>query len=183
MRWVVSLVLRGLALAVLWWVLVEGRAAYAVYGLVAVPLALAVSLWLVPAGSGGLGPAVSGALGPRPLLSRRQLVPRVGGLLVLVGWYAGQVVTGGVDVARRLLRREPDVAPVVRRSRFHLPAGPARPLAVGMYGLMPGAVVSGTDGDVVWLHSLDAAIDPEGQWLALEERIARAAGLDLTDQP
>lgn len=174
MRWVVSVLLRGLVLAALWWVLVEGRAGYAGYGLVAVPLALVVSLWLVPAGGF--------ALGPRPA-GWGQLARRTGGMLALVGWYATQVVAGGVDVARRLLRREPDVAPVVRRSRFHLPPGPARQLAVGMYGLMPGAVVSGTDGDRVWLHSLDAAMDPERQWLALEERIARAAGLDLTDQP
>lgn len=173
MRLLLSLLLRGLALAALWWVLVGGRAGYAVYGLVSVPLALAVSLWLVP--------ARRGVRGPRPLLPWAQVMPRVGGVLVLVGWYAGQVVAGGVDVARRLLRREPDVAPVVRRSRFHLPPGPARQLAVGMYGLMPGAVVSETDGDQVWLHSLDAAMDPEGQWLALERRIARAAGLQLTD--
>lgn len=173
MRLVLSLLLRGLALSALWWVLVEGRVGYAGYGLVAVPLALVVSLWLVPAGGG--------VLGPRPLLRWAQLVPRVSGVLLLVGWYAGQVVAGGVDVARRLLRREPDVAPVVRRSRFHLPPGPARQLAVGMYGLMPGAVVYETEGDIVWLHSLDAAMDPEGQWLTLEQRIARAAGLELTD--
>ncbi|WP_131105294.1 Na+/H+ antiporter subunit E [Ornithinimicrobium sufpigmenti] len=174
MRWVVAVLLRGLVLAALWWVLVEGRARYAGYGLAAVPLALVVSLWLVPAGGF--------ALGPRPT-GWRQVAGRTGGVLALVGWYARQVVAGGVDVARRLLRREPDVAPVVRRTRFHLPPGPARQLAVGMYGLMPGAVVSGTDGDLVWLHSLDAAMHPERQWLALEERIARAAGLDLTDQP
>lgn len=170
-----SLVVRGLVLGVLWWVLIEGRATYAGYGLVAVPLALAVSLWLVPAGSW--------ALGPQPLRRWAQPGRRVSGVLVLVGWYAWQVGAGGVDVARRLLRRVPDVAPVLRRSRFRLPPGPARQLAVAMYGLMPGAVVSDTDGDVVWLHSLDAAMDPEGQWRALEERIARAAGLELTDPP
>lgn len=165
MSLVQSLLGRGLALAALWWVLTEGRSGYAGYGLLAVPLALAVSLWLVPAAG-------------RPV-RRAPWGRRLVGLLALAGWYARQVVAGGVDVARRLLRRVPDVTPVVRRSRCRLPVGPARQLAVGMYGLMPGAVVSGTDGDEVELHSLDAAMDPEGQWLALEQRIARAAGLEL----
>lgn len=173
MRIAVSLVLRGLVLAGLWWVLVEGRPGYVVQGLVVVPLALLVSLWLSPVRGGAPGsrpPRGAGASG-RSLAGLR-----------LVGWYSRQVVAGGVDVARRLLRREPDVAPVVRRMRSHLPPGAARQLAVGMYGLMPGAVVCGTDGDDVWLHSLDAAMRPEQQWRALEERVARAAGLDL-DRP
>lgn len=171
MRLVLALLARLPLLALLWWVLIEGELAYAVYGLLAVPLTLAVSLWLVPPGGWALGPRAS----LRPAALGRRLV----GIIALVGWYAGQVVAGAVDVARRLLRREVDVAPVVRRSTSRLPAGPARQLAVGMYGLMPGAVVCGTDGATVWLHSLDAEMGPEGQWQALESRIARAAGLDL----
>lgn len=173
MRIVLALLVRGLVLTGGWWVLVEGRAQYAVYGAVAVPLALSVSLWLVPAGGW--------ALGPRPLLRWAQLGHRVVGIVGLVGWYAWQVVVGGVDVARRLLRRRVDVAPVVAHSRSRLPPGPARQLAVGMYGLMPGSLVSGTDGDRVWLHSLAAELEPERQWRELEERIARAAGLDLPE--
>lgn len=173
MRLALSLLVRGLVLTGLWWVLVEGRTGYAAYGLVAVPLGVAVSLWLMPAG-GWVLPA-------QPQLRGAQLVRRVRGVLALGGWYSWQVTTGGVDVARRLLRWEADVAPVVRRCRSRLPEGPARQLAVGMYGLMPGALVSGTDGDAVWLHSLDASMDPEQQWRDLEEHIARAAGEELVD--
>lgn len=167
MRLATALVLRAAALSGLWWVLTEGRPGYAGYGTVAVPLALAVSMWLVP---------------PPAALPRGRAGPgsRAVGLVALLGWYAGQVVRGAVDVSRRLLRRRVDVAPVVVEVRARLPRGALRQLAVAMYGLMPGSLVSGTDGDLVQLHSLSEELGAEAQWRTLEERLARTAGLDLT---
>lgn len=137
-----------------------------------VPLALGVSLWLAPAGTGSTGPRLSS----RP----SWLADCATGLVILLGWWAGRVIVGGIDVARRVLRRRVDVAPVVVEFRTRLPAGAIRQLAVAMYGLMPGSLVSGTDGDRLWLHSLDLEMGPQQQWRALEDRLARAVGLDLS---
>lgn len=170
MRGALRLLARAAALVLLWWVLSEGDGGYAAYGALAVPLALGVSLWLARPGGAATGAAP---------LRAADVVGRLVGLVLLVGWYAAQVVLGGVDVARRLLRRSVDVAPVVVRTRSRLPAGPVRQLAVGMYGLLPGSLVADTDGDLVSLHSLDAELRPEAQWRALEERLAQAAGVAL----
>ena len=156
---------RALVLAVLWWVLTEGRADYLLYGLLAVPLAVAASLWLTPPATG------------RP--ARAGVVQRLSGLVRLLGWYAGQTVRGALDVTRRLLRRSVDVAPVVVEVTVRLPAGPVRQAAVAMYGLMPGSLVSGTDGETFALHSLSPELESVRQWRELEDRLARAAGLHL----
>lgn len=166
MRTVRALVLRAALLALLWWVLVEGRGEYAAYGLLAVPPAVAVSLWLSP---------------PRDLPARAgpSGASRLPALARLVGWYAAQTVLGAVDVARRLLRRRADVSPVVVHVATRLPEGPLRQTAVAMYGLMPGSLVSAADGEELSLHSLAAELDAAGQWRALEERLAAAAGVEL----
>lgn len=173
MRVLLAVLVRGLLLAGLWWVLTEGRPGYLLYGALTVPVVLGVSLWLAPAGRLAIGPRPS----PRPA----RLAERGLGLARLVGWYAAQVALGGVDVARRLLRRRADVDPLVVQVRTRLPEGAARQLAVAMYGLMPGSLVSGTDGDLVQLHSLHEELGPVAQWRDLEDHLAHAAGLDLPD--
>lgn len=171
MRLLLAVLVRGGALAALWWVLTEGRSGYAVYGLLSVPLVLLASLLLVPAGRA--------AVGPRPEPRPAHLARRAAGTLTLAGWYAWQITRGAVDVAQRLLRREVDISPVVVELRTRLPDGAARELAVGMYGLMPGSLVADTDGDRLWLHSLDPQLGPTRQWRDLEDRLARAAGIPL----
>lgn len=171
MRLLLALLVRGAALTLLWWALTEGRSGYVGYGLVSIPVVLLASLWVAPAGAAAIGPRPS----PRPAHLARRAV----GLVTLVGWYAWQVVRGGVDVAQRLLRREVDITPVVVQLRTRLPEGAARQLAVGMYGLMPGSLVAHTDGDHLWLHVLDPDLGPTRQWRDLEDKLAHAADLDL----
>ncbi|MFX0537807.1 Na+/H+ antiporter subunit E [Ornithinimicrobium sp. Y1847] len=173
MTWVLAILARGAGLALLWWVLTEGRSGYAVYGALAVPVALAVSLWLAPPSSPGTAQASRREAGP--VGHRLVSVPR------LIAWYAVQVTAGAVDVARRLLRRRPDVAPVVVETTTRLPEGPWRQLAVAMYGLMPGSLVCDTDGGRLRLHTLAEELDPIGAWRELEDHLARAAGLELPD--
>jgi multisubunit Na+/H+ antiporter MnhE subunit len=156
-------------LALLWWALSEGLQDYAVYGIVVVPLALGVSLWTAPPGAAPV---------QRP--SGTLLFGRVLGFVTLVGWYGAQMLLGGIDVSRRLLRRHVEVAPIQIEIFTRLPEGAARLLAVAMFGLIPGSLVCGSEGRRVWLHSLHPALDSEQQWRHLEDRLARVAGLDLT---
>lgn len=160
------LAVRAVALGVLWWILTEGREGYGLYGVVAVAAAVAVSLGLAPPGRGPDRP------GPG-------LASRAAGLVSLTGWYSREVLRGGVDVARRILRRRPDVAPVVVEVVTRLPDGAARHLAVAMFGLMPGSLVSQTRDDRVSLHGLAAELDTVRQWRELEEHLAAVAGLHL----
>lgn len=166
-----GLALRAVALAALWWVLVEGDPGSLSYAAAAVPLAVAASWWLAPP-----------RRQPRPdrrQSSRRGEPGRARAVVSLAGWYLVQIVHGGIDVARRILRRQLDVAPILVEVRTSLPAGPLRPLAVGMYNLMPGSLVAWTDGRTVRLHSLAADMAPEEQWRDLERRLAAAAGTGL----
>lgn len=171
MRTVLAVTVRAFIAGLGWWVLSEGRADYAGAGAVVVLVTVGTSLWLAPARAGTVR---------QPRRPARP-VARAGALVGLVAWYAVQILRGGIDVAGRLLRRRVAVAPVVVETRTRLPEGVTRPLAVAMYNLMPGSLVRDIDGDQVSLHSLDTALEPRRQWRALEERLARAAGLDLAD--
>lgn len=180
-RWWGAAAARGGALALLWVVLAGPSPDYALYGAVSVAAALALSLGLVP---------------PRPPADRAGLtalgVERVGGpgaravgAVVLAAWFLGQSVAGGVDVALRAATRTPDVRPAVVDAPVRLPPGGARTLALALMNLMPGSMAQRTRPDdgaahaVVELHTLAAELEPADQWAALEDRVARAAGLRL----
>lgn len=170
MRWVRAGALRAVLLGVLWVLLSSAAPEYAVYGLVSVSAATALSLWLLP------------APGPdRPRSPRAGLARRLRGGAGLVGWFLGQSVVGGVDVARRALRRTPDIAPEVLPARIDLPPGGARHLAVLLMNLMPGSMVQRAGEDVVELHTLAAELEPVAQWQRLQRRVAAAAGLPQPD--
>ncbi|MFD5867856.1 Na+/H+ antiporter subunit E [Corynebacterium sp. NPDC060344] len=162
---VAAALLRGLAFATVWALLTRADSSYVVYGLVLVPLATALSLAVSP---------------PRMVPAPRTWVPRAGRGIVLIGWFLGQTFLGGVDVAKRALAPEPDIEPHVERLPVRLPAGPARELAEAMINLMPGTVIQGTGDDHVDLHVLSPDLDAAGQWAALEDRVAAAAGVALS---
>lgn len=157
--WGRAILARTLVLCLVWLVLVEGGVDYLAYGLIAVPLAVAVSCHLSPPG-------------PRT----RPAPGRVAGTLSLLGWALGRMVAGGLDVARRAVSRPVDIDPVVVEVPTHL-RGPGLSFAVGLFNLMPGTVVQDLDGDVARVHCLSADLDPQGAWAELERRVARAAGL------
>ncbi|RSZ64776.1 hypothetical protein EAH68_04030 [Corynebacterium hylobatis] len=156
MKWVVAVVLRVLALAVVWEAMSSWEPAYALYGLVSVGAATTLSLRLVPPGR----------------------MFRIRGAAVLAGWFLYKAVAGGIDVARRAVRPTPDIEPVVVRARLRLPPGHGRELAMLLMNLMPGTMVQRVRGEEVELHTLSLELEPVQQWADLQDRVARAFGPD-----
>lgn len=155
MRYVVAVILRVVVLAVVWEAVSSWEPDYALYGLVSVVAATALSLRLVPPG--------------------RML--RIRGAVALAGWFLYKAVAGGIDVARRAVLPTVDIEPAVVRARIHLPPGHARELAVLLMNLMPGTMVQRRHGEEVELHTLSRELGPVQQWEALQDRVARAFGL------
>ncbi|MCS5480928.1 Na+/H+ antiporter subunit E [Corynebacterium sp. YIM 101645] len=156
MKWVVAVVLRVFALVVVWEAVSSWEPAYALYGLVSVGAATALSLRLVPPG--------------------RML--RLRGAVVLLSWFLYKAVAGGIDVARRAVRPTPDIEPAVVRAHLRLPPGHSRELAMLLMNLMPGTMVQRVREEEVELHTLSLELRPVQQWEDLQDRVARACGLD-----
>lgn len=159
MRYLGAIVVRGLLLVVLWGALSGWSLDYALYGVASVLLTLAVSLKLSPPSGHA----------PSPMRS-----------LTLAGWFIGQAVVGGVDVAKRAVARTPDIDPAVLNADLVLPPGPAAELALLLMNLMPGTMVQhvAQDRRSVELHTLSEDLDPVEQWMSLQRRVAAAARVD-----
>lgn len=159
MTYVVPALLRFAGLLSLWQVLAEGSLRYLQYGLPVVVVCTALSL--------RLSPPVA-----RPYRRRPWEIP------ALLGWYLVQMFVGGVDVARRALRRHVDVDPHVLVLDVVLPEGMVRRVAMGMFNLMPGAMVRRDLGDRVEIHELAPHLDARGSWAELTRRLGRIAGTE-----
>lgn len=176
MRWAVAAIVRAALLGVVWVFFAGWETDYALYGLVSVSAATALSLVLQPP---------QGA--PRPASWPR----RAWFALVLTAWFVVQSVRGGTDVALRALRGPRGIDPAMVEAGFELPPGHARELSLTMMNLMPGSMVqrvrgaSGRTADVVSdrpveepthveLHTLSPALNPAGQWAELQHRVQRA---------
>ena len=156
--------LRAALLAALWVLFTGWTAQYAVYGVVSVVAATGLSLVLLPPHSA-----------PRPHRWPRRAVFTV----VLISWFLGQSVRGGIDVALRAIKPTPDIAPAVVAGAVELPEGHARQLAMVLMNLMPGSMIQDgpyTHHDLaqVQLHTLSPDLDPSAQWSTLQHRVARA---------
>lgn len=152
-----SVVLRFTGFAVLWVVLSNGAVRYLPYGAVLVFAVTVLSLRLSP-----------------PI--RRPHRRRIEEIPALLGWYLTQMVRGGIDVARRALGRRVDVAPRIHVVDIELPAGAVRRLAMGMFNLMPGALVRRDLGERAELHELAPQLDAVGSWQELTRRLGRISG-------
>lgn len=168
MRFVVSGVVRAAVLGLLWVFLAGWDADYALYGVVSVAAATALSLALLP---------------PRARPEPARWPQRVWFSLILVLWFLWQSGRGGVDVARRAVSPTPDIEPTVVVAAVRLPHGHARQLAMLLMNLMPGSMVQrgprpgdqDHHGDeVVELHTLSEALNPAEQWYQLQLRAGRA---------
>lgn len=167
----VACLVRAGVFGLLWAVLSGFDPDYAVYGVVSVALVTWLSIVLLPprttslAGLAGLG-------------------TRVAGVFSLVVWFLGQVGAGGVDVALRAVKPRVDIDPTTVQAPQRLPEGHGRALSLLLMNLMPGSLVQSLsdDGDTVTLHTLSPELDPEAQWRGLQERVARASGLNLDDE-
>ena len=161
MNLALHLLLRGVLLAVGWWVLADGSLYQWPMGLVVVVLAVLTTWWLSPPTG-------------RPRVSLR----RVWAGVALTGWFLWRSVIGGVDVARRAVTREPDTDPEYVTYRFRLPPGYARVAVAYLNNLMPGSLSVHID-DSLQIHSIARELPTLEQVAALEKRVAAVAGIKL----
>lgn len=164
MKYVIAGVLRAAVLALIWALFSSGSTDYAVYGVISVAAATALSLILLPP-----------QRDPNPVTWSR----RIWFFTVLLGWFLWQSARGGVDVAIRALRHTPDIAPEVITAEIELAEGHARQLAMLLMNLMPGSMIqrgpfTAEASEVLELHTLSAALGPAQQWQQLQQRVARA---------
>lgn len=137
--------------AVLWWIIVQGRADAWLIGLPAVAFAALASISLSP--------------DSQPRLS---LI----GLLRFIILFIAESIRGGIDVARRTLSPKVKVQPGFSRYRQSLDDPRARVLFVNCISLLPGTLSSSIDGDYLELHLLDVRQDPVPQLQRIEQLIA-----------
>lgn len=148
----------GMALlAVLWWILVQGR----------------MDAWLI-----GLPAVWLAALAANRRVRRTTGRLSVAGLPGFIALFLRESVRGGLDVALRTLAPRPRIAPGFYRYRLHISHPGARVLLINSIGLLPGTLASGLDGDHAELHLLDTGENPEPQLLRLEQAIAGVFGLE-----
>ena len=146
---------RGALFAALWWVLALGRADSWDVGVVAVALALAASLRLMPPARGRLS-----ALG----------------LVAFVGFFLVHSVKAGIQVAAMALRPRLDLAAGVVDVPLELPPGPARVVLAHTLTLLPGTLSVRLEGDWLRLHVLDLRLPVVEEVREIEAAIARIQG-------
>ena len=145
-------------LAVLWWLIAQGRSDAWLVGVPAVALAALASARL----GGAALPALS--------------------LVALPGFIAlflRESLAGGLDVARRTLAPRLRIQPGFGRYCTRLQDPRARVLLVNCISLLPGTLAADLDGEHVELHLLDSRDDPDPQLRRLEQAIARLFGIRL----
>ena len=147
-----NVLIRALVLALLWWIITQGRTDAWLIGLPAVVLAAMASVHLCPAALPRL--SFSGVAGFVALFLRESLL-------------------GGLDVARRTLAPRLRIQPGFRSYHLRLSEPSARVLMTNCISLLPGTLAARLDGDRVELHLLDESVDPEPELLRLEQAITR----------
>jgi multicomponent Na+:H+ antiporter subunit E len=149
---------RTLLLAVLWWLITQGRMDAWLVGLPAVVLATLASVALDNEQRSGFSLAALPAF------------------LIL---FLRDSVRGGLDVAWRTLGPKVRVAPGFLRYRLRVDHPAARVLLINCVSLLPGTLVADLDGDDAELHLLDIAVDPTPQLMQLEQAVGRLFGIQL----
>ncbi|MDP3438309.1 MAG: Na+/H+ antiporter subunit E [Azonexus sp.] len=147
---------RGLMALLLWWILTEGRSDAWGLGLVAVMLALWLSLKLLPPKRPGI-----------------RLIRLPG----FVGFFIWNSILGGLQVAFVALRGRQALQPGVLELSVSLPAGAPRLLLINLLGLMPGTLGMQLKDDHLRLHGLDERRPLLADVRALEQRIAHLFGI------
>lgn len=153
------LIVRLVALTLLWWVVAGGT----------------VSSWIV-----GVPAIVAAALlAPRaPDGPWRLSLP---GALRFAAFFLRESLRGGVDVARRVSTPRPRVAPGLVQYRWRLPEGsPARALFALCLSLLPGTLVANLGGPALLIHALDTGAPVATELAALEDAVAAMFSLELT---
>ena len=155
-------------------------------------LALLTALWLVlvgpdPAawviGAPTLALATWASLRLRPPASGSVSIPA---LLRFLPFFAWQSLRGGVDVALRVLRRRPRVAPGTHLYPLGIASPAGRVLLLNTLSLLPGSLSADLDGDRLTIHALDVAdhLAMDREIAQIERRVASLFGERLeTEEP
>lgn len=146
-----ALLHRGALLAVLWWLLAEGR--------IESP---ALALTLVCA-------AAAGSLALAPSSRARWRATR---LPALFFYMLRMSIAGGWDVARRALLPGRTVEPGVVRYELRLGTGVPAVLYTWLVSLAPGIASVRLDGPVLLVHALDVRQDVQRNLAGLEDYVA-----------
>jgi multicomponent Na+:H+ antiporter subunit E len=146
---------RALIFAALWWVLSEGEATSWGIGAIAVALASAASLMLVPAA-----------------LPRLKILP----LLRFIPFFIARSVQGGIDVARRAFEPVPTLAPAFVSYSLAQMGAAERVVFAMICGLFPGTLSARLDGETLRVHVLDGTMPFMEEFAELEARLAPIFG-------
>jgi multicomponent Na+:H+ antiporter subunit E len=148
-------VTRALVFAAVWWVLSEGEPTSWSIGGVAVVLATAASLALVP-----------GAL------PRLKILP----LLRFIPFFIARSVQGGIDVARRAFQPVPTLAPAFVSYSVMGMSLAERVVFTMICGLLPGTLSARLDGEMLRFHVLDETMPVMKEFTDVEARLAPIFG-------
>lgn len=152
-----TLARRTALLTGVWAVLVEGRLSDLPVGLV---LAAAIALYSLR-----LNPPRHGRARLRPLA-----------LLALAPWVAWLALAGGVDVARRAVRRPLDLDPDTVAYPLSPPSVPVAAALAAVLTLVPGTLAVEVSGRRLLVHVLDRRQPVEEQFRRLEDGLRRGLG-------
>lgn len=152
---------RGALFALLWWALSDGRPGSWGVGSVAVALATAASLRLLP-----------------PVTT---YVSRIGLVRFLI-FFVRESLRGGVQVAWFALRPRLALKPGIHEIELRLPTGISRVLLANTLSLLPGTLSVELDGDRLCLHVLDDSAPIEAEVRTAETRLAQMLGLALDNR-
>ena len=137
MSLLLSFLLRFLSFAVLWWILAEGVIFDAWFILAAVLVVTVVSYRVFPIGGSW----------------HFRLLP----LLAFVPFFIRHSVLGGLDVARRALRRDMPLEPGFLDYPLRC-GGKTRFLLAWVVSLLPGTASIALDGGILRVHLLDCGL-------------------------
>lgn len=137
-------------------------------------------VWLVLAGSGDEALAVGAVLVPLALVLSLRLLPagvpvRIGSMLRQVPHFVVQSVVGGVDVARRAFAPSLPLNPGWIEIRVNLPQGGRVGLGSAL-SLMPGTLSAGSSHDLLLVHVLDRDRHVESAIREAERRLRLTIG-------
>lgn len=142
-------------------------------------------VWLVLAGISGEALLVGAAIVPVALALSVRLLPlgapvRIGSVLRQMPHFIYQSLVGGIDVAWRAFSPSMPINPGWIAVRVDLPEG-GRVALGGELSLMPGTLAAGTNGDILLVHVLDRDQNAESA-IREEERRLRLS-IDAPDRP
>lgn len=153
---VITFLLRGAALFLVWWALTLGEVGGLGFGAIVVVLVAGLSLRLFPSSGYQLRPV---------------------GLVLFFFYFLSRSVVAGVDVARRLLSPALPVQPGEITLTLRLPEGSPRWLLANTLSLMPGTLSALLEGDRLTLHCLDTRDPVEQDVRETERQVGRVFGL------